>query len=194
MRDHPAQPLAPDHTPASFLIAASPDAAPEESRWSPRSRAAASRNDLDADQRQSTIRRRARTRTTNALPRRRSSADAIHTSFNHRGTIAGSLCCDHRQNPPNLYRRSLTPAAGGYRYRVISAEEPTAAVAAPLRHLDRLTRNPAAGFAAGATVGLLGGLIGLGGAEFRLPLLIALYQSTVRPSRGSGPPLANEVA
>jgi uncharacterized protein len=58
---------------------------------------------------------------------------------------------------------------------VISAEEPTAAVAAPLRHLDRLTRNPAAGFAAGATVGLLGGLIGLGGAEFRLPLLIALF-------------------
>jgi hypothetical protein len=105
-----------------------------------------------------------------------------------------ALCCDHRQNPPNLYRRSLTPAAGGYRYRVISAEEPTAAVAAPLRHLDRLTRNPAAGFAAGATVGLLGGLIGLGGAEFRLPLLIALYQSTVRPSRGSGPPLAKEVA
>jgi uncharacterized membrane protein YfcA len=38
-----------------------------------------------------------------------------------------------------------------------------------------LTRNPAAGFAAGATVGLLGGLIGLGGAEFRLPLLIALF-------------------
>ena len=47
--DHPAQPLASDHTSGSFLIAASPDAAPEESRWSPRSRAAARRNDLDAD-------------------------------------------------------------------------------------------------------------------------------------------------
>ncbi|ATE55188.1 TSUP family transporter [Actinosynnema pretiosum] len=30
-------------------------------------------------------------------------------------------------------------------------------------------------FAAGAAVGLLGGMIGLGGAEFRLPLLIGLF-------------------
>src|SRR5215203_2946328 len=64
--DHPAQPLASDHSSGSFPIAASQDAAPEESRWSPRSRAAARRNDLDADQRQSTIRRRGRTRTQNA--------------------------------------------------------------------------------------------------------------------------------
>jgi hypothetical protein len=55
--EHPAQPPALDHISTSFLIAASPDAAPEESRWSPRSRAAARRNDLDADQRQPTIRR-----------------------------------------------------------------------------------------------------------------------------------------
>jgi hypothetical protein len=89
--DHPVQPLAPDHTSASFLIAASPDAAPEESRWSPRSRAAARRNDLDADQRQPTIRRRGRTRTTSAKPCQRSSGNATHASFNHRGTIAGSL-------------------------------------------------------------------------------------------------------
>ncbi len=34
---------------------------------------------------------------------------------------------------------------------------------------------PIAAFAAGAGVGLLGGLIGLGGAEFRLPLLISLF-------------------
>lgn len=33
----------------------------------------------------------------------------------------------------------------------------------------------AAAFAAGAAVGTLGGLIGLGGAEFRLPLLIGLF-------------------
>ena len=31
------------------------------------------------------------------------------------------------------------------------------------------------GFLVGASVGLLGGLIGLGGAEFRLPLLIGLF-------------------
>ena len=35
--------------------------------------------------------------------------------------------------------------------------------------------NAVAMIAAGATVGLLGGLIGLGGAEFRLPLLIGLF-------------------
>lgn len=33
-------------------------------------------------------------------------------------------------------------------------------------------------FAAGATVGVLGGMIGLGGAEFRLPLLIGLFGFT----------------
>ena len=103
--DHPAQPLAPDHTSASFLIAASPDAAPEESRWSPRSRAAARRNDLDADQRQSTIRRRGRARTTNAKPSRPSSADALHTSVNHRGTIAASRVL----RPP---ARRLLPVTG----------------------------------------------------------------------------------
>jgi uncharacterized protein len=36
-------------------------------------------------------------------------------------------------------------------------------------------RSPALAFTAGAAVGLLGGLIGLGGAEFRLPLLIGLF-------------------
>jgi uncharacterized membrane protein YfcA len=30
-------------------------------------------------------------------------------------------------------------------------------------------------FAGGAVIGVLGGLIGLGGAEFRLPLLIAVF-------------------
>lgn len=34
-------------------------------------------------------------------------------------------------------------------------------------------RHPLYGFLAGAAVGLLGGLIGLGGAEFRLPILIS---------------------
>lgn len=36
-------------------------------------------------------------------------------------------------------------------------------------------RSPALTFAAGAAVGLLGGLVGLGGAEFRLPLLIGVF-------------------
>ena len=36
-------------------------------------------------------------------------------------------------------------------------------------------RTPARAFAAGALIGLLGGLIGLGGAEFRLPLLIGVF-------------------
>jgi len=38
------------------------------------------------------------------------------------------------------------------------------------------TRRPLAAFFAGAAVAVLGGLIGLGGAEFRLPLLIAVFE------------------
>jgi len=37
-------------------------------------------------------------------------------------------------------------------------------------------RRPLAAFCAGAAVAVLGGLIGLGGAEFRLPLLIAVFE------------------
>jgi uncharacterized membrane protein YfcA len=37
-------------------------------------------------------------------------------------------------------------------------------------------RRPVAVFLAGAAVAILGGLIGLGGAEFRLPLLIAVFE------------------
>ena len=37
-------------------------------------------------------------------------------------------------------------------------------------------RRPVAAFCAGAAVAVLGGLIGLGGAEFRLPLLIAIFE------------------
>lgn len=39
-----------------------------------------------------------------------------------------------------------------------------------------MRENRAATFASGAVIGVLGGLIGLGGAEFRLPLLVALFQ------------------
>src|SRR4051794_8096439 len=37
-------------------------------------------------------------------------------------------------------------------------------------------RNGAAAFGGGAVIGALGGLIGLGGAEFRLPLLIGAFR------------------
>ncbi|MFI1714483.1 sulfite exporter TauE/SafE family protein [Streptomyces litmocidini] len=39
----------------------------------------------------------------------------------------------------------------------------------------RSTRSAPAVFGAGAAIGILGGMIGLGGAEFRLPLLIGLF-------------------
>lgn len=38
-----------------------------------------------------------------------------------------------------------------------------------------MTSRMVQAFAAGAAIGTLGGLIGLGGAEFRLPLLIGLF-------------------
>ncbi|MGO7668268.1 sulfite exporter TauE/SafE family protein, partial [Rhizobium ruizarguesonis] len=36
--------------------------------------------------------------------------------------------------------------------------------------------NKGSAFGAGGIIGALGGLIGLGGADFRLPLLIGLFQ------------------
>lgn len=40
---------------------------------------------------------------------------------------------------------------------------------------DRRRGSPALAFTTGAAVGVLGGMIGLGGAEFRLPLLIGVF-------------------
>ena len=40
--------------------------------------------------------------------------------------------------------------------------------------------RPAAAFAGGTLIGTLGGLIGLGGAEFRLPLLIGVFRFSAR--------------
>jgi uncharacterized membrane protein YfcA len=51
---------------------------------------------------------------------------------------------------------------------------PAAAAAAASSARARVHRRPLV-FAAGAFVGLLGGMIGLGGAEFRLPLLIGVF-------------------
>jgi uncharacterized membrane protein YfcA len=39
-----------------------------------------------------------------------------------------------------------------------------------------LRNNKAAAFGGGTVIGILGGLIGLGGAEFRLPLLIGAFR------------------
>src|SRR6266850_3915769 len=47
---------------------------------------------------------------------------------------------------------------------------------APMEQRLYTVRRPVAAFMAGAAVAVLGGLIGLGGAEFRLPLLIALFE------------------
>jgi uncharacterized membrane protein YfcA len=41
---------------------------------------------------------------------------------------------------------------------------------------DVTSRSKSATFGSGAIIGTLGGLIGLGGAEFRLPLLISLFR------------------
>lgn len=43
-------------------------------------------------------------------------------------------------------------------------------------------RNPVFAFGAGAAVGTLGGLIGLGGAEFRLPILIGFFGFSALPA------------
>ncbi|SDU76543.1 Uncharacterized membrane protein YfcA [Jiangella alkaliphila] len=47
--------------------------------------------------------------------------------------------------------------------------------AGPALPRPRVRQRPAAAFLAGALVGVLGGLIGLGGAEFRLPILIGMF-------------------
>ena len=38
-----------------------------------------------------------------------------------------------------------------------------------------IRRSPPLAFLTGAGIGILGGMIGLGGAEFRLPLLIGVF-------------------
>lgn len=45
-----------------------------------------------------------------------------------------------------------------------------------IESVDCSRRSKAGGFIGGACIGMLGGLIGLGGAEFRLPLLIGAFQ------------------
>jgi hypothetical protein len=56
----------------------------------------------------------------------------------------------------------------------VDSSVPAAAAAAESSARARVHR-PLLVFGAGAAVGLLGGMIGLGGAEFRLPLLIGVF-------------------
>ncbi|MFE5548966.1 hypothetical protein ACFQ71_34805 [Streptomyces sp. NPDC056534] len=51
----------------------------------------------------------------------------------------------------------------------------------PLRSM----RSAPVVFGAGAAIGVLGGTIGLGGAEFRLPLLIGLFGFAALPLESS---------
>jgi uncharacterized membrane protein YfcA len=46
----------------------------------------------------------------------------------------------------------------------------------PMSETATSSRNSIAAFGGGAIIGALGGLIGLGGAEFRLPLLIGGFR------------------
>jgi uncharacterized protein len=55
------------------------------------------------------------------------------------------------------------------------SQSATVTGAAPARIERVIPRSLAGGFIVGAGVGLLGGLIGLGGAEFRLPVLIGVF-------------------
>jgi hypothetical protein len=49
-------------------------------------------------------------------------------------------------------------------------------VSAPVPGVGHMERRSPAAFGGGAVIGALGGLIGLGGAEFRLPLLIGAFR------------------
>lgn len=71
-----------------------------------------------------------------------------------------------------------TPAGGRWVAGLSVKDLPLMTAAPPLA----TTATPAAGprtlplpFAAGAVIGVLSGMIGLGGAEFTLPLLIGLF-------------------
>ena len=66
--------------------------------------------------------------------------------------------------------------APGYGCRVTSPDPTTAGIPAnTVRRPSGWRRSMPVAFIAGAGVGLLGGMIGLGGAEFRLPLLIGVF-------------------
>ena len=61
------------------------------------------------------------------------------------------------------------------RHRPMGSQNIAPGAAMPATNLPSNPRAPAA-FAGGAIIGALGGLIGLGGAEFRLPLLIGAFR------------------
>jgi uncharacterized protein len=69
--------------------------------------------------------------------------------------------------------RSTSGPRLSYGYRVPAPDPVT--TSEPSRSATNGRRSALVAFAAGAAVGVLGGMIGLGGAEFRLPLLIGLF-------------------
>lgn len=60
--------------------------------------------------------------------------------------------------------------------RPTPVDEPSDATPGATDDVEVATRAPVPAFVGGAVIGSLGGLIGLGGAEFRLPLLIGPYR------------------
>ena len=95
-----------------------------------------------------------------------------------RGGAVGDLAPDCFECPAATLApsRQLTPQPEWLPLAGDSAEEVGApAATSQIRRADRLCRSAVVAFFAGAAVGLLGGMIGLGGAEIRLPLLIGLF-------------------
>ena len=67
------------------------------------------------------------------------------------------------------------PKAGRAARRITGSELPSYRRAMP-EDAESNPRSKPLAFGAGALIGALGGLIGLGGAEFRLPVLISLFR------------------
>lgn len=83
---------------------------------------------------------------------------------------SGVFC--RKSGRPTTPRADLWSQIG---YRGLPYRGPVTAAADPPGVAAPRFRTAPAGFAGGAAVGLLGGLVGLGGAEFRLPLLLGVF-------------------
>lgn len=110
-------------------------------------------------------------RTTSSGPPRRPRSDRWTTGLiagpgtGKTTTVASQPCSRSRQRSPEIAgpgKRFVEPDSVAH-----AAAEPTV--------LKGRTRSLLRVVAAGAVIGILGGLIGLGGAEFRLPLLIRVF-------------------
>jgi uncharacterized membrane protein YfcA len=96
---------------------------------------------------------------------------------NGSGHGRGSICRDPRCRAPlsaAKKRRDYAAIPAVYGVRVTTNDESTTETVT-LSPVALLRRSLLAAFTAGAVVGMLGGMIGLGDAEFRLPLLIGVF-------------------